>query len=183
MILKFLLFILATHFLVFLVSGVSLTFISVGIIFPAILLIICVLTKLPKKLATLIILFIVSHNIYKVVNSTDSIFKVQPEMNLQNEMKIVNKTYYFAAGREFSIDASTIPYRYPTLWAYLYKISGKPVPYYRGITAFDFAGKDTLIFSDATRSANFTIIEPRAMGNDSDEFMLNFFVPLAKDEN
>lgn len=180
---KFLLFILIAHALVFLVSKITLTFISVGMLFPVILLIIYLLTKLPKKLAILILLLIFSHNIYKTITSGYSLFKVQPGMNLKDELAIVNKTYDLASGREFSIDTTTIPYQYPTLWAYLYKINGRSMPYYRGITAYSFAGKDALIFSDATRAANFTIIEPRAMGNDSDEFKLNFFVPGALDEN
>lgn len=180
---KFILFILISHFFVFFVSKVTLTFISVGMLFPVILLIIYFLTKLPKNLAVLILLLIFAHNIYKIWSTDYSIFKVQPGMNLRDELAIVNKTYDLASGREFSIDTTTIPYQYPTLWAYLYKINGRPMPYYRGITTYSFAGKDALIFSDATRTANFTIIEPGAMGNDSDEFKLNFFVPGALDED
>jgi hypothetical protein len=179
---KFLLFLILTHFLVFAVSSVSLTFISVGMVFPAVLLVIYILTKLPRKIAAALLIIIFSHNLYKTLTTHYSVFKVQPGMTLRDERAIVEKTYQLAGGREFSVDTVTIPYQYPTLWAYLYQTAGKPPPYYRGLTAHEFAGRETLNFSDAVRPINFTIIEPRAPGNDSDDFGLFFFAPLPQNQ-
>ncbi|MDO8514865.1 MAG: hypothetical protein Q7S14_00020 [bacterium] len=157
MILKFLLFIIFSHFLVFLVSGVSLTFISVGLLFPVILLVVFILSKLPKKLAVLIILFIALHNIHQIINSNDSIFKVQPGMILKDEIALVNKTYEIANGRKFSLNTVTNPYLYPTLWAYLYK---NHPPFYRGLTPYTYAGQNVFPMNDQKQELEFLIIEP-----------------------
>ena len=192
-VLPFLLFILGSHFLVFLISKITLTFISVGMMFPVILLIVYILSKLPRWLSLIVLAFILFSNIIKI--GGPSIFKVQLGMNLGDELRVVRRTYEISQGREFSINTLTNPYLYPTLWVYLYKLNGNKMPYYRGITTYDFAGRNDLIFSDAPRPIEFLIVEPEVSlpvrePNENrlltkiekiGEFTLYSFVPLAKD--
>ncbi len=192
----FLLFIFATHFLVFLASKITLTFISVGMIFPVILLTVLILKNLPKKISFILLVLIVGHNILKITGTKESIFKVQPGMHLADEIRVIKRTYEIADGREFSINTLTIPYQYPTLWAYLYKLNGQKMPYYRGITAYDFAGRKNLISSDESRPIEFLITEPeinlpvkepsgnrKLIGTEKiGGFVLSSFVPLTEND-
>lgn len=162
--LKFLIFIFLTHLLVFIFSDNSLSYISVGLLFPVILLIILLLTKLPKTLGIIIIILVSAHNIYKITMSQDSLFKVQPNMNLRDEMAVVQKTYEVANGRRFSVNAVTNPYQFPTLWEYLYSTYADKHhlsrPFYRGLTAYAYAGQGSLEKNSARQSYDFLIIEP-----------------------
>lgn len=161
--LPFLLFIFAAHFLVFLVSKITLTFISVGMMFPVILLTVLALRILPRRISLIILTFILLSNIFKVV-SHPSIFKTQPGMDLKTERMVVAKTYEIAGGNDFSINTITNPYLMPTLWSYHYGFYAREheakLPYYRGITAYTYAGEDILPKSDTKRFRDFLIVEP-----------------------
>jgi hypothetical protein len=46
--------------------------------------------------------------------------KAQPQMLLSDEIKIIKRTYEYAAGRGFTIRVTSMPYKIQTVWAYLY---------------------------------------------------------------
>lgn len=155
----FLAFVLGTHALIFLVSKVTLTFISVGLLFPVILLVGLGFSKMPRVLAVTLLVLILGANLLADQSMT-SIFKVQPGMNLKNERRVIERTYEIASGQPFSINTVTNPYLYPTLWAYLYQESGSKLPTYRGITTYAYAGQNVLPSSDESRPWQFLITEP-----------------------
>lgn len=162
-ILPFLIFVFGAHFLVFLVSKITLTYICVGMMFPVILLAVYFLMKLPRWLSAIIILLVIGLNVAKIVNGGPSIFKVQPGMNLNDELKVVEKTYEIANGREFSINTVTNPYLVPTLWEYHFyhyaSLNNVFLPFYRGITAYSFVGDKLLPRNDQKRPVEFLITE------------------------
>ncbi len=156
----FSLFLLAGHFLVFLFSDTMHIFIGVGMGFAVILLVangIYILNKKSAILAGAMLMTVVFGNLYAIFQSKESLFKVQPGMILRNETALVSKTYEIAAGRQFSLNAVTNPYLYPTLWAYHYR---KNPPFYRGLTAYTFAGQGVFIQNDQKQDLEFLIIEP-----------------------
>lgn len=172
----FLYFILLSHIFVFLLSNSMLTYIGLGI-GPVILILTAIgithLAKFSKLAAFSLFLIIVSANIFKIISSNplgNILFKVQDGMILKDEIKVVEETYKIANGRVFSINTVSNPYKYPTLWSYLYKLhsdkSRVNLPYFRGTTAYSFVGKDILPQSDQPRDVEFLIIEPEVGDND-----------------
>jgi len=160
-------FILAGHFLVFLLSNTMHIFIGVGIGFAVILLTInaiYILSLKSKLLALVLLLVILSGNLYTIFTHQQSLFKVQKGMLLKDEMALVEKTYELAGNNQFSLNAVTNPYLYPTTWAYLYK---KRPPFYRGLTPYTYAGQNVFPMSDQKRDLEFLVVEPEVGAADS----------------
>lgn len=164
-------FLLAGHFLVFIVSNTMHIFIGVGMGIAIILLLtnfINILVNKSKALALLFFLAIFFANFRTIYqkHAIDqiSLFKVQRGMILKNQISLIANTYELSKGQKFSINASTNPYRYPTAWAYLYNwySSSKKLdlPFYRGLTAYSFAGQNIFPMNNQKIDHEFLIVEP-----------------------
>ena len=80
-------------------------------------------------LLSLIILIICSANVYKITKENkngQTIFPLQPDLILSNEMQAVDYTYQKSGSGTFSISTLTSPLFVNTLWSYIYNWYGKP---------------------------------------------------------
>lgn len=167
----FVLFILFSQVIIFLVSGVKATFINVGVGLAVVMLTAYVTATLYQKMkvaAYVVIAVIVAANVF-VINRDNKkgsvLFEVQKNMRLTDEMQIVKATYEQAQGHAFGITTVTNPLFVPTTWAYVYwwyaKKNHVAIPFYRGNAASAYAGDTVFPRSDARRNVEFLIIEPQ----------------------
>jgi 4-amino-4-deoxy-L-arabinose transferase-like glycosyltransferase len=126
----FLLSYVFSHLTVVSVGGVSTPFLMVGIGSGTVILASVVLAELWKKnrnLAVIIFLGITFSNLFKIINENkfgQTIFAIQRDMLLSNELKAIDYTYEKAAGQNFSINTLTSPLWINSVWAYLYNWYG-----------------------------------------------------------
>src|SRR3972149_7144801 len=82
--------------------------------------------------------------IYQASRSLIVDIKAQPGMRLVDEIFIVNKTYAYSNGQEFTIRATSMPYKIQTVWAYLYNQYGLKkygyLPFYETGNILGFPG-------------------------------------------
>jgi len=87
---------------------------------------------------------------------------VQEGMLLVNEKKILDEIYNDAKGKEFSVNALTMPFKIKTTWAYLFNWYGKKkygyVPYWGGEDVPGYPG--IMPVSNSLKSARYSILEP-----------------------
>jgi 4-amino-4-deoxy-L-arabinose transferase-like glycosyltransferase len=84
--------------------------------------------KKNKVVATFLVLAVVSANVAKIISENgkgQTIFAIQADMSLANELKIIDYTYQKAEGKPFSINSLTSPLYINTTWSYLYNWYGK----------------------------------------------------------
>ena len=119
-----------------------------------------------KLLAVLFIICILATNSIKILKENkngQTIFPLQLDLTLGNEMKVVDFTYQKANKQPFSISTLTSPLFVNTLWSYVYNWYGKSkygyLPYWVGHNQIDQLGDD-LQFAPSTVSQHFYIIEP-----------------------
>lgn len=169
--LLFILFLLFSHSIIFVVSGVKATFINVGVGLAVIMLAAYVLWYLGQKSRAImyaLLALITAANGYVILRDNPKgsvLFEVQHNMRFGDELAIVERTYQVAQGQPFGIASVTNPLFVPTTWAYVYqwyaKDHGLAVPFYRGNAASDYAGNTVFPHSDALREIEFFIIEPQ----------------------
>lgn len=102
-----------------------------------------------KFLAVVILVIILAANLTKVAGENSkgqTIFAIQNDMTLTNELKIVDYTYQMAHGKPFSISTLTSPLFINTTWSYLYNWYGKSkygyLPYWVGRDQVGQLGND-----------------------------------------
>lgn len=119
-----------------------------------------------KILATgflLIILFSNLINIMKENKNGQTIFPLQLDLTLHNEIKVVDYTYQKSGSAPFSISTLTSPLFVNTTWSYLYSWYGTKkygyLPYWVGRDQIGQLG-DNLMFAPSNIAKHFFIIEP-----------------------
>jgi 4-amino-4-deoxy-L-arabinose transferase-like glycosyltransferase len=102
-----------------------------------------------KIIAVLLLIFIVAANVGKTIQENykgQTIFAIQTDMILTNELKAVDYTYQTANGKPFSISTLTSPLFINTTWSYLYNWYGKTkygyLPYWIGNDQVGQLGND-----------------------------------------
>lgn len=169
--LLFVLLLLFSHLIIFLVSGVNAVFINVGVGFSVLLLTAFVLQNLTAQLkygALLLLAVIIVGNVVAITRDNEKgsvLFQVQKNMRLSDEIALVKETYTQANGKPFGVTAITNPLFVPTTWAHMYNWyaseNNLAVPFYRGNAASAYAGDTVFPRSDALRDVEFVIQEPQ----------------------
>jgi len=128
---NFLPFAIAPHLFVLPFGGTNIRHIMVGAGVLITSLVGIVIYKLFRKMpyaAGGIVAIIISVNlVYIFTNNNDgqTIFPLQKDLTLANELKVVDYTYKEAGGLEFSINTITSPLWVNTLWSYIYNLRGQ----------------------------------------------------------
>jgi 4-amino-4-deoxy-L-arabinose transferase-like glycosyltransferase len=126
----FLLTYLLAHLPIVSLGGLSTPHLSVGIGVAAITLAAIVLSlSWPKRkwLVVLIFVAILFSNISTILSENkkgQTVFTIQNDMILSNQLKVVDYTYQKANGNAFSINSLTVPLWINTTWSYLYNWYG-----------------------------------------------------------
>jgi hypothetical protein len=84
--------------------------------------------KRNKAIATLLLLAVLVANVAKIISENSkgqTIFAIQADMTLANELKIIDFTYQKAERKPFSLNSLTSPLYINTTWSYLYNWYGK----------------------------------------------------------
>lgn len=119
-----------------------------------------------RAVGLMILLFILVVNFSKVISegsSGQTIFAIQKDLTLANELNAIDKTYEQAGGRPFSINTLTSPLYINTTWSYLYNWYGMEkygyLPYWRGRDQVGSLGNN-LKFAPPDIDKHFFIMEP-----------------------
>jgi hypothetical protein len=95
-------------------------------------------------------------------NKGQTIFAIQKDMTLANELGVIDFTYQNSDGEKFSINSLTSPLFINTTWSYLYNWYGKGkygyLPTWRGKSQVGSLG-DNLLPPDENQGKHFLIIE------------------------
>lgn len=161
---------LFSHIWVVSVGGISTPFLMVGI-GPAVSLILAyyVIRLFNKKFVFgfLTVLVVLYGNLSFIFSQNDfgsTLFAIQKEMLLKNQIAAIDYTYKIADGRPFSINSLTSPLWINLVWTYLYKWYGLPkygyIPSFHG---HDQVGQiDGLEQISKPEDISFLILEPMA---------------------
>lgn len=169
---KFVLFCLLSNLAIFpFFDSANATFVNLyGMVTPAILAIIGFLKRIwvwNKIAAFLLIIVIILSNIYTIIKISphgQQALVIPKGMVLNQQLKLIDKTYELAEGQPFSINTLTLPLWTNTTWDYLYSWYGKNkysyVPSFYGHDQVGLLGVDSLPKTDQPLEKTFFIIEP-----------------------
>lgn len=91
-------------------------------------------------------------------------FGIQKGALMNEQLRLIDKTYQIADGKEFSFSSLTAPYQINTTWNYLYQWYGMKkygyVPSYMGIDQIYFVGDQALPEMNEPANLHFVIAEP-----------------------
>lgn len=158
---------LFSHIWVVTVGGTSTPFLMVGIGSAVGLIIAYYLSKFPKPLMILVLMFLVYGNISMILKENpkgSTLFSIQKDMLLSRQISAVDYTYSQANGKPFSINSLTSPLYINIVWTYLYKWYGlSKYGYLPSWHGHDQVGQlDTLEKKNKPDNISFLIIEPMA---------------------
>lgn len=121
--------------------------------------------KKNKVIALGILCLILVANCAKVISENikgQTIFAIQADMTLANELKVIDYTYQHAHGEPFSISSLTSPLFINTTWSYLYNWYGVKtygyLPTWKGKSQVGSLG-DNLLKADGKEDTHFYIVE------------------------
>jgi len=121
-----------------------------------------------------VMLLIISGNLNLILSKNkegDTLFTVQKQMIIGDELKIVDWVYKEAQGEHFRLNTITYPLFINSTWAYLFNwYGGKTygyMPYWWGETQVDVPGSNVIWSDDGGNDWLFLIIEPSSTGNDT----------------
>lgn len=158
---------LFAHIWVVTVGGTSTPFLMVGIGSAVGLIIAYYLSKFPKPLMILVLMFLVYGNISMILKENpkgSTLFSIQKDMLLSKQLKAIDYTYSQAEGKTFSINSLTSPLYINIVWTYLYKWYGfNKYGYIPSWHGHDQIGQlDSLEQVNKPDNISFLIIEPMA---------------------
>jgi len=156
---------LFAHVWVVTVGGTSTPFLMVGIGPAVSLMIAYYLSKLSRPLMIFILAIIIFGNISMILKENpkgSTLFSIQKDMILSNELAAIDYTYSQAKGKPFSINSLTSPLYINLVWTYLYQWYGQPkYGYLPGWHGRDQVGQlDSLKKVEKPGETSFLIIEP-----------------------
>ncbi len=118
-----------------------------------------------KWMASAFLLIILMANVVKIASENhkgQTIFAIQKDMTLANELSAIDYTYQSSKGEPFSINSLTSPLFINTTWSYLYGWYGKSTygytPFWRGKNQVGSLG-DNLPPPDKSVTRHYLIIE------------------------
>jgi hypothetical protein len=121
-----------------------------------------------------VMLLIISGNLNLILSKNkegDTLFTVQKQMIIGDELKIVDWIYKEAQGKHFRLNTITYPLFINSTWAYLFNWYGEKtygyMPYWWGETQVDVPGSNVIWSDDGGNDWLFLIIEPSSTGNDT----------------
>jgi len=160
---------LLSHLTVVSVGGVSTPTLTIGLLVPAIIFasyLLIVIYEKKKFWAIFILVIIMVANLSKVIledSKGQSLFAVQKEFVLSDELKVLDYTYQEAKGEPFSINTITNPLWINTTWSYLYNWYGQKkygkLPEWHGRDQVGQLGNNLPSTSSSTK-LYFLIVEP-----------------------
>lgn len=158
-------------------SGPNSNFVSLGILAPVIITTAYFVLRLEKRWKFLMIttlLIISAGNISLILSKNiegDTLFTVQKQMILSDELKVIDWTYKEANGKPFKLNTFTQPLFINSTWAFLYNWYGKStygyMPIWWGEKQVDVAGSNVAFGEDKSTDLFFLIVEPGATGDDN----------------
>lgn len=158
-------------------SGPNSNFVSLGALFPAIIITSVFLVSLTKKwkvimyAAFALIIFGNFNLILSKNKEGDVLFTVQKQMILKDELSVIDWTYKEAGGKPFKLNTYTQPLFINSTWAFLYNWYGKStygyMPIWWGEKQVGVAGANIKFADDTSTNIEFFIIEPGATGDDN----------------
>ena len=165
----FLLTYILSHSIAVPFGGTTTPFIAVGIGVGIVILVSCLLSTVwPKNkilvIGTIIIIIVLNINkIYRENINGQTIFSIQKDMLLSNELKALDYIYNETDGQSFSINTLTSPLWINTTWSYFFNWYGKSkygyLPSWRGRDQVGQLGNN-LADAPSDVSLHFYIIEP-----------------------
>lgn len=165
---RFLIFLLLSNFILFIFGGHSNNYVNIGMITPVLLSFGLLISSLKRYKALLIgvVLIIIFTNLnltIKLAPMGQQLFVIQKNMLLENELRVIDRTYELARGRDFAINTMTVPFWTNTTWSYLYWYYGLKkygyVPSFYGRDQVGLLGKEVHQQS-GPKEVSFFIIEP-----------------------
>lgn len=127
-----------------------------------------------KILAILTLLVIVAGNMNLILSKNkegDTLFAVQKQMILKDELSVIDWTYKEAGGKPFKLNTFTQPLFINSTWAFLYSWYGQSkysyMPIWWGEKQVDVPGSKIKFADEAPTDLEFLIIEPGATGDDN----------------
>ena len=165
---------LLSYLLSFLVAspfgGSGMPHITAGIAMGVIMLIGILIWNLVQMNKILLIVFvsiILGSNLMKVINTKEegqTLFAIQPDLNLANEYRTLDDIYESSAGNKFSINTLTSPLYVNTLWSYLFNWYGNNkygyIPEWRGRDQIGQLGNN-LPSAEKGTDLHYFILEPK----------------------
>lgn len=158
-------------------SGPNSNFVSLGALFPAIIVSSFFLNSLAKKWKVLMYVafaLIIFSNLNLILSKNkegDVLFTVQKQMILKDELSVIDWTYKEAGGKPFKLNTYTQPIFINSTWAYLFNWYGKStygyMPIWWGEKQVDVAGANVKFADETATNFEFFIIEPGATGDDN----------------
>ena len=172
----FLFFWLISPLVVVFLNGPKSNFISLGALVPVIILTSFFLTEMKGRLAPLLYIalgVIIIGNLNLVITKNkegETLFTVQKQMILGDELKIIDWVYAEADGKPFKLNTFTNPLFINSTWSYLFNWYGKSkygyMPIWWGETQVNVPGSTVKFSEEKETGIEFLIIEPSSGGNE-----------------
>lgn len=166
---RFIILMLLTSIPIFILGGHSNVYANIGLVLPVMIGMTAVLKYLGRLnilLAIIGLLIIIVANlgmIRQIGPNGQQILVIQKGMLLQEQLKLVDKTYQLANGQQFSINTITVPFWTNTTWAYLYHWYGQQkygyVPSFYGQDQQGIIGNQIMVHKVIPEKKAFLIIE------------------------
>lgn len=174
--LLFLLFWMLSPILINLFTGPRANFISLGTLIPAVILTAYFMGELKGGLRPLFYLglaTIILSNLNLIITKNregETLFTVQKQMILGDELKVIDWVYNEAGGKPFRLNTITNPLFINATWAYLFNWYGRMrygyMPFWWGETQVDVPGSKVKFSDNKSTDLEFLIIEPASSSND-----------------
>ena len=126
-------------------------YVNVGVGLGIIIGISYIISLLPERLNAfkyLFVVLIIISNLFLIFsrnkNSLIVEIKAQPGMKLSDEITLIDRIYEYAAGEQFTIRVTSMPYGIQTVWAYLFEYYGLEkygnLPFWEGENVLGYSG-------------------------------------------
>jgi len=168
---------LLSPLIVYLLNGPNAYFLNMGMLIPLIILTSYFLVKYFDKyklLVFLIFLSIIYGNISQIITKNkegETLFTVQKQMILRDELKVIDWIYQESEGKPFKLNTITAPLFINTTWAYLFNWYGLDkygyMPFWWGETQVDVPGSKIKFADSSDSNMHFVIIEPKSSDDKS----------------
>jgi len=162
---------LISPLITYILKGPNAYFLNIGMLVPLIILASYFLITYSKKyllITAVIFSLLVYGNIFQVITKNkegETLFTVQKQMILGDELKIIDWIYKESEGKPFKINTITNPLFINSTWAYLFNWHGLNkygyMPYWWGETQVDVPGSKIKFADSSDSNLHFLIIEPK----------------------
>ena len=158
--------------IVYILRGPNAYFLNIGMLIPIIIITSYILVNYMYKyrlITLLVISIIIGGNLFQILSKNkdgETLFTVQKNMILGDELKVIDWIYKESEGKPFKLNTITAPMFINTTWAYLFNWHGLNkygyMPYWWGETQVDVPGSKIKFADKSDSNLHFLIIEPRS---------------------